>query len=104
MRARTVFIVLLVLILLFTFGPALVAVVSQLIAEGVGCQVDLHRVIPCVIGGHDYGQMFYDLGFLIWYSYLTLPIGGAMLAIWAVAAAVTFVISRKHRPAKEPSC
>ncbi|ODS02655.1 hypothetical protein AUC71_01445 [Methyloceanibacter marginalis] len=98
------FIVLLVLILLFTFGPALVAVVSQLIAEGLGCQVDLHHVIPCVIGGHDYGQMFYDLGFLIWYSYLTLPIGGALLALWAVAAAVTFVISRKHRPAKEPSC
>lgn len=91
MRARTVFFVLLALVLLFTLGPALV---SQLIAEGLGCQVDLHRVIPCVIGGRDYGQMFYDLGSLIWYSYLTLPIGGALLALWAVAAAVAFVIFR----------
>jgi hypothetical protein len=104
MRARTVFIVLLVLVLLFTLGPALVAVVSQLLAEGLGCQVDLHWVIPCVIGGHDHGQTFYDLGFLIWYSYLTLPIGGALLAIWAVAAAVTFVIFRRHEPAKGPLC
>jgi len=91
MRARTVFFVLLALVLLFTLGPALV---SQLIAEGLGCQVDLHRVIPCVIGGRDYGQMFYDLGSLIWYSYLTLPIGGALLALWTVAAAVAFVIFR----------
>jgi hypothetical protein len=59
MRARTVFIILLVLILLVAFGPALVAVGSQEIAELLfGCQVDL---IPCVIGSKDYGQTFYDL-------------------------------------------
>ena len=89
------------LILLFTFGPALVAVISQFIAEGFGCQVDLNRVIPCVIGGKDYGQTFYDLGFSIWYSYLTLPAGAALLGIWAVAAIITFVIVslRKHRAA-----
>jgi hypothetical protein len=68
MRARTIFIILFVLILLVAFGPALIAVVSQTIAEGFGCQVDLNRVIPCVINGKDYGQTFYDLGFLIWYS------------------------------------
>ena len=56
MRARTVFILLLICILLIAFGPALVAVVSQMIAEGFGCQVDLNRVIPCVIGGKDYGR------------------------------------------------
>ena len=100
MRARTVFIVLLVLILLFTFGPALVAVISQLIAEGFGCQVDLNRVIPCEIGGKDYGRTFYDLGFSIWYSYLTLPTGAALLGIWAVAAIITFVVvSRRKRKA-----
>jgi hypothetical protein len=101
MRARTVFIVLLVLILLFKFGPALVAVISQLIAESFGCQVDLNRVIPCVIGGKDYGQTLYELGFSIWYSYLTLPAGAALLGIWAVAAIITFVIvnQRKHKAA-----
>jgi hypothetical protein len=82
MRARTIFIVLLVLIQLFDLGPALVAVGSQLIAEAFGCQSDLNRVIPCVIGAKDYGQTVHDLGFSIWYSYLTLPIGGTMLAIW----------------------
>ena len=63
MRARTVFILLLIFILLVGLGPALIAVVSQAIAEGFGCQVDLNRAIPCEIGGKDYGQTFYDLGF-----------------------------------------
>jgi len=97
MRARTVFIILFVLILLFAFGPAIIAVGSQSIAEAFGCQVDLHRVIPCVIGSHDYGQTFFDLGFAIWYAYLTLPAGAALLAVWAVAAAVAFVVIRRRK-------
>lgn len=101
MRARTIFIVLLVLIILVAFGPALVAVVSQEIAElAFGCQVDLNRVIPCVVGGKDYGQTFYDLGFLIWYSYLSLPVGAVLFGVWLVAAIIAFVISRRSAAAK----
>ena len=100
MRARTVFIILLILILLVAFGPALIAVVSQTIAEWLGCQVDLNRVIPCVIGGKDYGQTFYDLGFLIWYSYLSLPAGAVLFAIWLVVAIITFIVTRRSRRAE----
>ena len=56
MRPRAIFGILLVLIALVAFGPALVAVGSQQVAEAFGCQVDLNRVIPCVIGGKDYGS------------------------------------------------
>jgi TRAP-type C4-dicarboxylate transport system permease small subunit len=102
MRTRTIFIILLILVLLVALGPALVAVASQEIAEVVfGCQVDLNRVIPCVIGGKDYGQTFYDLGFLIWYSYLSLPIGGVLLAVWAVAALIVFIVSRARRKTEQ---
>jgi TRAP-type C4-dicarboxylate transport system permease small subunit len=102
MRARTVFIILFILILLVALGPALLAVISQEIAEKVfGCQVDLNRVIPCVINGLDYGQRFYDLGFLIWYSYLSLPAGGVLLAIWAVAALIAFIVSLRKRKTEQ---
>ena len=88
-----VFGILLVLIALVAFGPALIAVVSQTVAEAFGCQVDLNRVIPCEIGGKDYGQTFYDLGFSIWYSYLSLPLGArALSAIWVVAASSPFIL------------
>lgn len=98
MLTRTIFIILLILVVLIALGPALVAVASQEVAEVVfGCQVDLNRVIPCVIGGEDYGQTFYDLGFLIWYSYLSLPLGGVLLAVWAVAALIAFIVSRARK-------
>ena len=102
MRARTVFILLLIFILLVAFGPALLAVVSQMIAEGFGCQVDLNRVIPCVIGGKDYGQTFYDLGFAIWYSYLSLPIGLVLFVLWAIAAVIVFFGWLSDRRSKTP--
>src|SRR5687768_5316487 len=100
MRARTVFIVLLILILLIAFGPALVAVISQMIAEAFGCQVDLNPVVPCVIGGKNYGQTFYDLGFSIWYSDLSLPAGAVLFAVWLAAAIIAFIVSRARRPAE----
>ncbi len=98
MRTRTIFVILLILVLLVALGPALIAIASQEMAEVVfGCQVDLNRVIPCVVGGKDYGQTFYDLGFLIWYSYLSLPVGGVLLGIWAVAALIAFIVSRARK-------
>jgi hypothetical protein len=97
MRTRTVFILLLILVLLIGLGPALLAVASQMVAEAFGCQVDLNRVIPCEIGGKDYGQTFYDLGFLIWYSYLSLPAGAVLFGVWLVAAIIAFVVSRTRR-------
>jgi hypothetical protein len=102
MRLRTVFGILLVLIALVAFGPALLAVGSQEVAEAFGCQVDLNRVIPCVIGGKDHGQTFYDLGFLIWDSYLSLPAGLALFGVWAVAALIAFIVVRRRQNRPEP--
>jgi hypothetical protein len=104
MRLRTVFGILLILVAFVAFGPALVAVGSQQVAEAFGCQVDLNRAIPCVIGGKDYGQTFYDLGFLIWYSYLSLPTGLALLGVWAVAALIAILVSwrKQNRPPSAP--
>ena len=91
-----IFGILLVQIALVAFGPALIAVVSQTVAEAFGCQVDLNRVIPCEIGGKDYGQTFYDLGFSIWYSYLSLPLGAVLATIWAVSAFVVLLRGRRE--------
>ena len=100
MRERTVFILLLILILLIGLGPALIAVGAQLIAEGFGCEVDLNRVIPCVIHGKDYGQTVYDLGFAIWYSYLSIPAGLVLLGVWAAAALIALIVHWRKTAAK----
>ena len=97
MRARTIFIILLILIVLIAFGPAIISVGSQEIAEALGCQVDLNRAIPCVIRGKDYGETFYSLGFTIWYSYLTLPLGGVLFVIWLLPATVAALAALRNR-------
>src|SRR6478752_3872443 len=98
MRTRTIFII----ALLVGLGPALLR--SHEVAEAFGCQVDLNRIIPCVIGGKDYGQTFYDLGFLIWYSYLSLPAGLALFGVCALAALIAIFVSwrRQNRPPSAP--
>jgi TRAP-type C4-dicarboxylate transport system permease small subunit len=100
MRARTILIILLVMIVLIAFGPAIIAVGSQEIAETFGCQVDLNRAIPCVIHGKDYGDLAYNLGFAIWYSYLTLPAGVVLFAIWLVPATIVLLAALRKR--KQP--
>lgn len=97
MRARTVLIVLLILMVLIAVGPAIVAVGSQEIAEAFDCQVDLNRAIPCVIRGKDYGDTFYNLGFSIWYSYLSLPIGNVLFVIWLVPATIAVFAALRRR-------
>jgi TRAP-type C4-dicarboxylate transport system permease small subunit len=76
MRTRTIFAVLLVLTGLIAFGPALIAVGSQEIAEKA-------------------------LGFLIWYSYLSRPAGGVLFVIWAVAALIAFIVGRHKRRSEQ---
>jgi hypothetical protein len=96
MGTRTIFVLLLVLIVLIGLAPALIGVGGQMIAEAAGCQVDLNRVIPCVIDGRDYGPLFYKVGFAIWYSYLSIPAALVLLGLWAVGVviAVIFAIGR----------
>jgi hypothetical protein len=99
MRTRIVFIIL-ILVLLIGLGPALLAVVSQEVAEAFGCQVDLNRAIPCEIACKDYGQTFYDLGFSIWYSYFSIPAGLVLLGLWAVAALIAIIVHWRKPAAK----
>jgi hypothetical protein len=100
MRARTIFIILLIIILLIGLGPALLAVGTQEIAEAFGCRVDLNRVIPCVIHGKDYGRAIYDLGFAIWYSYLSIPAGLVLFGVWAVVALIALIVHWRKSAAK----
>jgi hypothetical protein len=94
---RTVRVILLILIAPIAFGPAIIALGSQEVAEAFGCQVDLNRAIPCLIHGKDYGDTFYNLGFTIWYSYLSLPLGGLLFVIWLVPATIAVLAALRKR-------
>jgi hypothetical protein len=74
----------LVLIVLFAFAPVGSVILCGLIANTYGCKVDEGSVHPCIIGGHDYGELLYSLGVLGWLMLVTLPIGALTFILWLI--------------------
>jgi hypothetical protein len=101
MRARTVFIVALVLILVFALWPTALSMGAAGIAELFGCETDFHRAIPCTINGEEWGQTVYELQNWAYLSLFTIPIGEVLLAIWLAALLVYLAIRliRRRRAA-----
>jgi hypothetical protein len=100
MRARTIFIVTLVLILIFAFWPTLLAMSAAGLAELFGCETDFNRAIPCTINGEEWGETVYDYQKVAYLSLFTIPVGQMMLAIWLLVLLVYLVIRFTRRRTK----
>jgi hypothetical protein len=72
-------------ILAFAFAPVGSVMLCAWIANAYGCKVDEGSVHPCIIGGHDYGELLYDLGVMGWFMLLTLPGGVLAFIFWLIA-------------------
>ena len=92
MRARTVFIVLFVLILAFALWPTALAMGAAGIAQLFGCETDFNRAIPCTINGQEWGETVYDLQKWAYLSLFTIPAGEALLAVWLIALLIYLVV------------
>jgi hypothetical protein len=92
----------LVLIVLFAFAPVGSVILCSAIANAYGCKVDEGSVHPCIIGGHDYGELLYSLGVLGWLMLLTLPGGLLALVFWLIALILHRVTWRKRFSAGLP--
>jgi hypothetical protein len=92
MRARIVFIVLLVLILIFALWPTAIAMGAAGIAQLFGCETDFNRAIPCTISGEEWGQTVYEMQNLAYLSLFTIPVGEVLLAIWVITLLIYLVI------------
>jgi hypothetical protein len=92
MRARTIFIVLLVLILVFALWPTALSMGAAGIGQLFGCATDFNRAIPCTINGEEWGQTVYELQNWAYLSLFTIPVGEVLLAIWLAALLIYFVI------------
>jgi hypothetical protein len=77
--------IVLVLIVLFAFAPVGSVMLCGWIANTYGCKVDEGSVHPCIIGGHDYGELLYCLGILGWLMLVTLPVGALTFVLWLIA-------------------
>jgi hypothetical protein len=72
------------------------------IANAYGCKVDEGSVHPCIINGHDYGALLYDLGVMGWFMLVTLPGGLLAFVFWFIALILLRVTWRKRFSAGLP--
>ena len=75
----------------------------RLIANTYGCKVDEGSVHPCIIGGHDYGELLYSLGVLGWLMLVTLPGGLFAFITWLIVLILHWASWRKRSAANFPS-
>jgi len=70
--------------------------------ERVRCKVDEGSVHPCMINGHDYGELLYSLGVMGWFMLVTIPGGLVAFASWLIFLILHRVAWRKRISAGIP--
>ena len=91
MRARTVFIALFVLILIFALWPTALSMGAAGMAQMFGCETDFNRAIPCTLNGEEWGQTVYEQNWA-YLSLFTIPAGEMLLAVWLIALLIYLAI------------
>jgi hypothetical protein len=97
MRARTFFIVTLILILVFALWPTALSMGATGFAQLFGCETDFNRAIPCTINGEEWGQTVYELQNWSYLSLFTIPVGEVLLGLWLMALLIYLAIRPLRR-------
>ena len=92
----------LLVIVAFAFAPIGSVMLCGAIANAYGCKVDEGSAHPCIINGHDYGELLYSLGVMGWFMLVTSPAALVALASWFILLILDLVAWRK-RPAAGPA-
>src|SRR5262245_43727120 len=92
----------LLMIVAFAFAPLGSVMLCGAIANAYGCKVDEGSAHPCIINGHDYGELLYSLGVMGWFMLVTIPAALVALASWFILLILHLVAWRK-RPAAGPA-
>jgi hypothetical protein len=93
---RWPYVAILAAIIVLAIAPVVVAVVSGNIAAAHGCAVDEGSVHPCLIGGTDYGELFYTLGVSGWLMLATIPLGFGAAVILLVVLFIHLAAFRRR--------
>ena len=94
MRTRIIFIILLVLILIFTLWPTVISMGAEWYGRWHGCEVEFTRAIPCIVNGEDQGKWIYETQQWAYLSLYTIPVGGMLLLGLLVLAVVVYIVKR----------
>ncbi len=82
------YLLVLLLIALFTVLPVFTTVLGAVIANDHGCAVNEGNINPCVIDGVDQGQTLAFMGMSFLYLLLTFPLGILFFVVWLIVLLV----------------
>lgn len=89
------------LIALFTVSPFIPVVIAGVVATANGCRLDEAGFYPCVILGHDFGELLGTMGMLGWLGLVTFPVGNVLICVLAAVALVHFFRHRRKPASKQ---
>src|SRR5215472_2766015 len=81
----------------FAFAPIGSVMLCSAIANAYRCKVDAGSVHPCIVNGHDYGELLYSLGVMGgWFMLVTIPGGLVAVVSWLIFFILHRLAWRKH--------
>ena len=83
------------LAILVLLVPIMLPLIAMLVAQSQGCRMNEGGSTPCVIFGHDFGDMFGFLAVLPWMSFFILPAAALVVVCWIIVEIVRAVSRRK---------
>lgn len=84
-RSRTIWFIVLAVIILLAVAPALVAVLASLIANANGCVISMASRDACMIAGADWTPTLLNWSLWPWFLFYSIPLGFLLLIVWLVA-------------------
>lgn len=92
----------LLLIVLIGAAPFISVTIAGIIANTHDCRLDEAGAYPCVIAGHDYGNLLSTMSVAGWFGLITLPAAVSLIFFWGIAMALRALL-RRMRSARRPS-
>jgi hypothetical protein len=86
----------LLLILLIGLWPLISVSIAGAVADANGCRLDEGSIHPCVVLGHDFGELLYAMEVLGWAGLVTMPIATFLFWVWVLMLVLRFVKKRKR--------
>lgn len=93
-------VVIILIILLFTFAPVISVAYASSVAEANNCDLDEGSIHPCIVNGKDIGSDLYSLAMMGWLMIATIPLGLGALLIYILGVVLFYIVRRYLRRKK----
>ncbi len=86
----------LILILLWTTWPVILAAIAGAIASANGCELNETVINSCIVDGREMGDALYSMGVMGWFMLVTIPTGLLALLVFLLLLLIEWLVGRRR--------